>query len=507
MKKLVLFSTLIILFISVEAQNNTFYFNTKIFQSTDLNPARQHSCKFSMGLPAISSIYAIIKNQGLSYNDLFSQVPNKPDSFYFDLDSIYDKMPEISYFPISTKVSMGYMAFWIKDYYVSLSSNLNVNFNFSYPKSLLLIKDGIYFTDNRYFSITNLGAYSNVYFDLGISVSKEIIPNLVVGVKLKRYLGVAMAQFNLNMDWKVSTKDSAIYDYSFENVGYDVLYAGPVHLSPIYNSENKISGVNITETNENFDNLDFNKAFKLFSKYTASKGWGIDLGAVYTINKKIEISASLLDLGYINWKKNPLHAYNSSFNFSFSGADPGKYLGDSSVFSLINGSSSLQDTLIKDFIDTLIPLVSPKLDSTTFKKSLNTSLILAIALKPTNWYTLGFMYRGIFVNKKLVPQYAISSNIEFWRGWSFMMSYTFFDKSYNNFGLGFSAKLMPFQFYLVMDNISIPSLAYRYAVAPDKKPNKGISTKWVKNTNMFNIQLGFNFMIGCRNKLDYGLLD
>lgn len=509
MKKIVLLLIPILLLLSAEAQNNTFYFNTKIFHSTDLNPARQHSCKFSMGLPAITSVYTIVKNQGLSYNDVFTPITNKPDSFYFNLDNIYNKMPQISYFPVSAKISLGYIAFWIKDFYVNLSSNFNTNVNVAYPKSLFAIKDGLYFPDNRYFSISDLGAYANAYIDMGIGISKEIIPNLVVGVKLKRYYGIAMAQFNVNLDWKVSTADTNIYDYSFEKVSYDVRYAGPIHLTPQYDSSNIINNFNYTEPSDltNFDNFDFNKGLNLLTKYTSSKGWGIDIGAVYTLFNKIELSASLLDLGYINWKSNPLHAYNKDFNFTFSGADPGKYLGDSTVFSMLGNKFQLKDTLIKDILDTLIPLVMPKMDSTSFKSFMNTSLIFGIAIKPTNWITVGFMYRGLFVNKKIVPQYALSGNIEFWRGWSLMMSYTFFNKSYNNIGLGFSAKLMPFQFFMIMDNVSVPSLALRYATSPNKTPDKGYATKWVKNTNMINIQFGFNFMIGCKNKLDYGLLD
>lgn len=509
MKKIILLSISLLILSNIEAQNNTFYFNTKIFQSTELNPARQHSCKFSMGLPAITSVYTIVKNQGLSYNDLFTPVSNKPDSFYFNLDNIYDKMPKISYFPVSAKISLGYIAFWIKDYYINISSNLNTNVNISYPKSLLAIKDGIYFPDKRYFSISDLGAYTNAYIDFGIGISKEIIPNLVLGINLKRYYGIAMAQFNVNLDWKVSTVDTNIYDYSFENVNYDVRYAGPIHLTPQYDSNNIINNFDFTEPTDiiNIDNFDFNKGIDLFKKFTNSRGWGIDIGAVYTLFNKIELSASLLDFGYINWNSNPLHAYNKDFNFTFSGADPGKYLGDSSVFSMLGSNFKLQDTMIKDILDTLIPLVMPKIDSSSFKKFMNTSLILGFAYKPTNAITLGFMYRGMFVNKRLIPQYALSANLEFLKGWSLMASYTFFNKSYNNIGLGFSVKLMPFQFFMIMDNVSIPAFALRYATSPDKAPDKGYATKWIKNTNMLNIQFGFNFMIGCRNKLDYGLLD
>ena len=53
----------------------------------------------------------------------------------------------------------------------------------------------------------------------------------------------------------------------------------------------------------------------------SGSGWGIDLGANYKFNQHTSVSASLIDLRYINWNK-----FNNSFSmatteFNYKGQD------------------------------------------------------------------------------------------------------------------------------------------------------------------------------------------
>lgn len=508
MKKILI--SILFIFTSVAgifAQSNTFYFNDCIFQSNQLNPARQSSCKFSLGLPVLSTVYLNLKDQGLSYADFFTPIPNQPDSFYIDLNNIYNKMPNMSYISNNNKISLGYLAFWINDYFINLSSSVNTNFVFGYPKSLLNIKNGNYFTDNRYVSLNGLSTHfdANIEFDLG--VSKEIIPNLTIGAKLKYFKGLGYLDVKAGFDWKVSTADSSIYDYNFENINYSINYAGPLHVNfPDLASQN-------FNTNNLYNIPDFSNLSNVsdYIKYglTAfnANGFGVDLGAIYKLQNKFEFSVSVLDLGFISWKNNPLSVSKTNGTFTFSGLDIAKYLDTMSVFTMMSNSSIILDSIKNDFVDSLLKATLPTVDTLSFTTALNTTIILGASYSPLSWLKMGAMYRGYFYNKHIISSYNLSGTIEFWRGWSVMMSYTAFNKSYNNIGLGFSAKLLPFQFYLLMENVAPLDLGVRYLTVKQKTPDLGLATKWVKNMNMFSIQFGFNFMLGCRKNTDYGLID
>ena len=101
MKKIILWIILIFAGITSFAQfENTLYF-MNLPQATYLNPARQNSCSFYLGLPAISSEYTMFKNTGFRYIDVFdynNYLMNATDtSFYADLEKLYNSLGERNY--------------------------------------------------------------------------------------------------------------------------------------------------------------------------------------------------------------------------------------------------------------------------------------------------------------------------------------------------------------------------------------------------------------------------
>ena len=100
-----------------------------------------------------------------------------------------------------------------------------------------------------------------------------------------------------------------------------------------------------------------------------------------------------------------------------------------------------------------------------------------------------------------------ASTFKFWHGWSYSLTYTMFPKSFNNIGMGASYKLGPLQMYLQMDNSAPLFFMGRYALSPDKPYNQGFATKWMKASKYMTFHFGVNFMFGCRNNKDIGLID
>ncbi len=494
---------------SIWSQSNSLYFNKKIYQSTQLNPARQPDCRVTIALPVISEIYIDFKNTGFAYKNFFKKVSTSSDSLKFspDINGFYDNLKPLNYQTLNTKISFGSLAFWIHDFYLTLDASLNNFESFSYPKSLFLIKNGNYFTDGSYISATNLGFNFNSYLEYSIGLSKEIIPGLTIGAKIKFLSGIVNFNTkNFQLDWHVSTADTAIYDYTF-NTSYTFRTSSPLKIKPIYDSKGHLVDMqtNSGSLDPSGNTLDaIKQAFK-----DHNNGFAVDLGIIYNLNNKFEFSASILDLGFIKWKNNPYTFTTADNSFVFSGLDPEKYIGNNSIFQLIKSGEidSILNNYQNDMIDTVAKLTQPDIDSNTYSAGLNTKFHLGAAYTPNDWFNIGILYNGMLINNKLLSGLTLSSNLMFWRGWSLSLNYNIFSNSYNNVGVGFSYKIGPFQSYILMDNVAIPAFGIRAFAKPYEPYDKGFATKWLKATKMFNIQFGLNFVFGCRKRYDIGLID
>lgn len=508
MKKIITITLLLVIGNFIWGQSNSLYFTKNIYQSTQLNPARTNDCRIIIGLPILSEIHTTLANRGISYKNLFSEMKNTPDSFYIDLENIYNNLSKNNYLILQNKFSLGSLGFWIQDFYITLDASIKNQTVFAYPKSMFLIKDGNYFTDEKGISMSNLAFDEKLYTEMSLGIAKEIMPGLTIGGKIKYLTGYANAYIgNTDINWKVSTKEEDIYDYEFD-LSADVKYAGAAHISPQYNENNRIDSLAIQNPFENYKTPStFNDIIETKKLAKAGTGVGFDIGAIYNLNDKIEFSVAATDIGFISWKKNPLTLTIKDSKFKFPGLDPGKYLSNEGLSKNIDSMETIINKMKDDLIDSIMALTSPKIDSVKYKTPLNTNIRIAAAYTPYEWLTVGALYNGYLFNKKIISSYTLTSTLMFWRGWSYTLTYTMFNKSMNNIGMGLALKLGPIQAYLVADNISIPFFAARYAISPDKSPDKGFATNWVKNTKFMSINIGINFTFGCRSKYDYGIID
>lgn len=510
MKKIYLTILSFLIIANAFGQSNTLYFNSNVFQSNELNPARQMNCNVIIGLPVLSSSYLNYTNKIFSYKDFFYENSSLPDTARFvpNIDGFYNNLKPLNFFFLQNRESLGFLSLNIRDYHITISGGLNFEQGITLPKSMFSIINGNYFEDGSYFSVTNLGFKTLAYTDFSIGLSKEVLPGLIVGGRIKFLRGLAnLTLSDFQLDWHVDTATSGNYDWTF-NTGYKLSESNPaIKLVPTYDSTGVINGMQ-TVQNANLQNdpVAFAKQALLHQNF----GLGFDFGAIYTWKDMIEVSASVLDLGFIKWSANPLTLQATSREFTFTGLDPGAYIGTSNVFTLIkdhNATDSLSSQMQSDLIDSIINFTKPQIDSNSYKTSLNTKLHFGVAYTQLQWLTAGFLYNGYLYNKHLFSSYTLDATLKFWRGWSYSLSYTMFPKSFNNLGMGISYKIGPFQTYLQMDNISPLAFGSRYLLSPEKPYDKGIATKWLKSTKYLTLQFGINFVFGCRNSKDIGLID
>ncbi len=483
MKKIAIIFSFIIMGFSTFPQLATSYFMTNLRQSIYTNPARMQDCGFSFSLPLLnmqSSAYL----STLNITNLFSQ--DNTGKFYVDFDKLAANSADFNYLYNTNQLS--FFSLGIRfgfPLYIHFDNSLKTNFYLNYPRGLVdFLSQGISPSNPR-FSLTNLNIYSLIYKQTAITVGFKITKDLTVGASLKALTGLATINTkSLILDINVDTANNTNYPIDITSA-YDLYYSGPVNFS--YNDSlvlDTTSGLLALGAG-----ADLNSIRNLLSP--KNHGWALDLGFVYSPIKYVEISGSIIDLGYIKWKTNPREISHNETTFHFEGVD---------VINDTNATDQL--------IDTLKTLIAPTVADNEFTTSLNTRIYLGIAFKPVDYLSLGFAYQTIKLQpKNWMNIYHFSAAFNFGYGWSLTGTYSIYPHSYNNFGLGAALKLGFLQLYFLTDNLALPNFGLSYFTNRTTPPEQNSATLWLKKTQLVNFHFGINFNFGCKDRLDYGLLD
>jgi outer membrane protein OmpA-like peptidoglycan-associated protein len=164
------------------------------------------------------------------------------------------------------------------------------------------------------------------------------------------------------------------------------------------------------------------------------------------LNEKFTFSASLIDLGFIKWKSGVTNyqSHDSKANFTYQGMDMNQLLNNTD--STHSAANIITDTLQKIF----------KIDQVhnSYTTKLSTKIYAGANYYLTEKINTGVLFYGQFFDKAIHPAVALSYNQRVGKFLNFSLSYSIYNRSYNNvgFGLGLSNG-GPVQFYFVSDNL------------------------------------------------------
>jgi len=455
------------------AQNNILYGMHNIPQTINTNPAKQPGCNVFIGYPAISGIYLDVNNSALTLGTIFKPRADQPDSFLIDLDAIENAMGETNYINAELNISILNFGFRLHNgFYFNFGINNRTIQNFAYPKALMEIRRGNYREGDEPLSFNFFENFMN-YNEYSVGLSKQFHNNITVGGKIKVLSGNANFRTqNLDIDWRTETAVDSMYEWTFDT-----------QLNA--QSASIIAWDSIIDGNVNIEDY---KPMDLI--FTGNTGLAVDLGIEYKYNNKLQVSASVLDLGFIKWKTDA-QVYTQEGTFRFSGLDIGSYFSD------VEEAQGVEPTTITDdMVDTLLNFIDPTIEELAYTTGLNTKIFVGANYFVTKNIDFGLLYKGQIYNKTLFSSYTVSVNTNFFKAWSFSAAYSIMDNMYNNLGLGLAYRLGPIQMYLLTDNFSTPFWAMNESEASDS---------WLRNTKRVNFQFGLNFLI-CNQKVDSGLL-
>jgi len=400
------------------AQYDMGVYNLKAVPQTNLyNPALIPDYNMHFGFPALSSVYTGFGTNGAKYNQFFKKMPD--DSLHFDFDGVLSNIKDEN--RISASARQEWLNFGVKwrKFYFSFSLADVSSVNQYYPKSLVsLVVEG------------------NVIF-IGETVTLDPL-----SIKALHYREYAFgAAYDLNEKWNFGIKAKLLYGKSAINT--------------------EQMNFNLT-TSEDYYYLDMETDFRInsslptgkkdtlnpvtFGEYSFSAwnmGVGFDVGATYRLDDKFSFSASVLDLGYIQFDR-WIDNYYSDSKIHFEGIDFNQFKGL---------DDDQREKKIQEVKDSILDLFELEDDAKKFIVPLTAKVYLGANYNMSDVDNVGALLRMAIYKGKIIPAFSLSYFRQLNKNIGVTANYTITNRSYSNIGVGVVATFEPVQVYFSTDNL------------------------------------------------------
>lgn len=424
------------LHISVFAQQNmTLYQMHEITQSNSLNPAVASDCKWNIGFPVLGNI-SVAAGLPIAYNDLGvgkEYIDGDKTAALFKSTNLLSSNISLNILTIGYRAGDTYYQF-------TMNEKVSAKISFSNDPIELALKGNAPYTGTVLDAgiALSLSAYS----EYGLNIAHDFGNDLWLGARAKLLFGKIGAHSANNIlsfytdpeTYALTLKSDLILNTSIPGV---------MEIDP---SDETVSG--------------FNHQLKVghFIFNPINAGGAIDLGMHKTFESGWKFSASVLNIGMINWNKNTHQLYQKS-TLNYTGPTP-----------TINSW--------KDFTDTLKSVLNFKYNGNkSFSQWLTPEIMLGVSYPVVEYLRAGVTgYAGISSagNPWAITATAFTDNTSNVYG---ALSYTVTNSSFVNIGVGLGFSLGAFNIHALTDNIIavFSPVSQKYAT----------------------VQFGINFKFGC----------
>lgn len=459
--------TLLLLIFSVSfgcfSQNKQILYNfTSTPQSLLMNPGSDVKYTWFAGIPLLSGISANVGSSGFSVYDLFA---NNGVDFNTKLRNVVFSTSRNDKVAINEQleiISGGFkLGDWQKGSYVSFGMYQEADFFGYMPKDYaILALDGNQNYLGKVFDMGDLSARGEMLTVFHLGYHKNVSEKLILGARGKIYSSI----FNVS-----STKNSG-YFYTIQ--GTNSIYEQVISANGLVNT----SGLsNYT------DNYTGNAKSDIMKKALlgGNLGLGLDLGFTYYPQKNLQITASLIDIGFVHHSKD-FQSYSYKGYYKAEGLTP----------DFIAGSTN---DIVKEFNDA-IPLDTLNFKYNTWRPlKFNSSIQYSFGDgRNSECSCLGneIVYKnsvGAQLFAMSAPRSPLMALTAYYRrkfsdSLEMKATYTIDSFSYKNIGLGLSTTIGKVNFYFLADNL----LEYRD----------------ISKANSLSFQLGLNIIFPDKNTPD-----
>lgn len=401
--------------VSGQQELGTHFMN--VLQSNISNPSIMNKSRITIGLP---SAYANFYNTGFSFNDIFEEIPG--DSLRLNMDDAVENLKDNNLLNFQTQIDWFSIGFRTNKFQIGGSFSWKSSFYANYPKEMLDVfwNGNAKYIDETINIAPDFQAYS--YAELGLNGAFNITDNITIGGRLKYLSGI------VDISNVLSATEATIYtDPQYYQVTLTTDYAFNSSSYPILDST--------------ITNFNGSTQFDYFQLFGTNTGLAADLGLTMRFADKIQVSAGVADVGYINWASN-LRNYNTKGSYTFSGVEFNPLIDNDSI-----SFSAIGDTLVEVFD------VKVSQSNVGYTTNLPTKIHLSGQYELPTKLTLGVLLYGELYREQFIPAVALSVRKEFGDLFSIGGIYAYRQFSPLNLGINAAVKLGPVQVFLASDNV------------------------------------------------------
>lgn len=446
--------------------SNTLYFDKQNYRQHHLNPSFQPQGKLYVGVPLASTIAAGGGNTDLTLTDIFKtkKINGEQKTLLFcdknimATDEFLDAIHGREKLHAAYKIDLFDAGYRINDkLFVTFAVSNKMESSISIPKELFqFFFEGMENGEKYDFGIDKIAISATLYNEIGAGISAKIDENLTLGAKAKLLVGYANVSSNIRN----------------------------LHMSAC-EDEWQVSGsgnLRITTPNMEITTSETNRVNGLKSnggKITKAQGHGfsIDAGANFQVTPELNLSASVLDLGFIAWTGN-VQELNPREQFSYKGIE---YELD---------ENAADEKWWKPYKTKFKRMLKKNEDPNNYTTWLPIKMLLGGEYSFMNdMFSIGALSKTYFQRKTTREEFVLSANFRPIEHFSGTFTYTLFD-GWNNIGIGLTGNAGPINLYAAIDHIPL-----RYATMSGHK-----IPCYVRDTR---VTLGMGVVIGYKKNNRY----
>ncbi|MDR2962273.1 MAG: DUF5723 family protein [Bacteroidales bacterium] len=415
---------------SAHAQiDNSMFFMDRLPQANLINPAQEPQVGWFLSgamLPVVGQVpppLTIAVNTPLSWHDvIFRGRGMYRDSLIsfmhpsYNVENFTNKLHKNNFFVTNFDVNLLYFGFRQKENYWTFDITTRVNSFINIPGDLLkfaILGNGAM----RRADISGLSVNATVYNQIGVGFERKLPMDFTMGVRAKFLMGaanVSNAKGNVTIRTEENTNALSVM------ANYEVRTNLPLEVSYTDNG------------NVDLGNIKFGKM-----SISGNSGAAIDLGVSKKINEQISVYASMIDFGFIHWRRNVNRIALRGEGLTFEGAEislnPFKleFPDFDSLFNTFSIDHS-EDSYI-----TTLPFQIYVGGHYQFTEIVGAGLLAHLQKRP-----LG-----------IAPAFTASLDVRPFKFGIASFTYSYMNRNFTNMGLAYTLRVGPVQWYFVSDNV------------------------------------------------------
>lgn len=424
----------LILFSNSYAQNKQVLFGfSESPQTLLLNPGAETNYRYHSGVPLLSGLSINIGSSNLILSDLFS----KGGIFNDKVTAVIDKLTPADYLSFNTQIEILNLGYRLDDKtYISAGFYNEIDFIGYFPKDVaILLNEGNGAYINKNFSLAELTMRADVLGVLHAGITRKISDRLTLGGRFKIYSSSLNVNTNNNSGtFTTNSGVNNILTHSLSDVNF------------VYNTSGVYDGDLVSIDGGSVATETF---------LGGNLGFGLDFGLTYHISPQLQVTASILDLGYISYS-NKIKNKTIKGSYNFDGID----------FQFDSSNPNYWSDLTNDFNEKVprvdnsdtYSLMRPTKIYSGLKYSYGKSRIVRGDCYNTNYkeyYSNAIGVQLFSVIRPLQPHFALTGFYEKIIGDNIQtkFTYTIDDFSYSNIGFGLSTNIGKVNTYFIAGNI------------------------------------------------------